>query len=72
MFSKLSIATTVAFMAGNVSALEIKTVVYDSARAITFDSVSNFGCGECIMAGFNYVTNQWGKTDLTAYSGTCC
>lgn len=24
------------------------------------------------MAGFNYVSDQWGKKDVTAYTGFCC
>jgi hypothetical protein len=71
VFSKLSIAT-VAYMAGNVSALEKPTATYSSNRANSFSNEENYGCGECIMAGFNYVTDKWGKADLTAYSGFCC
>lgn len=58
-------------MADNALAFPSETETYDAARMDASKS-TGYGCAECLRKGFRFVTDKWGKKDLTAYSGYCC
>jgi hypothetical protein len=71
MFSKFAILATLALLPEDVSALPMVVGTYDAARK-DGSQEAGYGCAECLLSGWNYVTDKWGSTDLTNYSGYCC